>query len=92
MGEERYQDTRTASEGWQPVCGSKRRYSSLHGEYLLALDSDDRIKQNLVRKCVSSLEDSSADLVHFGYSSITESGARVNNHPDPEAEGDESCF
>lgn len=60
-----------------------------NGEYLLALDSDDRIKQDLVRKCVSSLEDSSADLVHFGYSSITESGAHVNNHPDPEAEGDE---
>ncbi|MGO5375156.1 glycosyltransferase family 2 protein [Bifidobacterium thermophilum] len=60
-----------------------------NGEYLLALDSDDRIKQDLVRKCVSSLEDSSVDLVHFGYSSITESGAHVNNHPDPEAEGDE---
>lgn len=55
-----------------------------NGKYLLIIDSDDRICRELVQKCVTRLEDSSADLVHFGYCTINEIGTHIKDYPDPD--------
>lgn len=60
-----------------------------NGEYLLVVDSDDRIKSNLIWRCVSCLEENQADLVHFGYSTVTENGTHMRSHPDPKVKDDE---
>ena len=55
-----------------------------NGEYLLVVDSDDRIRRDLVSACVSCLEGNGIDLVHFGYSTIAENGVHIRNYRDPE--------
>lgn len=63
--------------------------SLAQGEYLLIIDSDDRISRELVQRCVMQLEDNSADFVHFGYRTISATGDSVKKHPNPDADSHE---
>lgn len=55
-----------------------------HGDYLLVVDSDDRIDKDLIKRCMTRMERDSADLVHFGYRTIDEKGFPPKNYPDPD--------
>lgn len=53
------------------------------GEFILFIDPDDRIDENLISKCMSLLNNDSVSLVHYGYRLIDENGVLCGkNFPD----------
>lgn len=53
------------------------------GEFILFVDPDDRIDENLISKCMSLLNNDSVSLVHYGYRLIDENGVLCGkNFPD----------
>lgn len=53
------------------------------GEFILFIDPDDRIDENLISKCMSLLDNDSVSLVHYGYRLIDENGVLCGkNFPD----------
>lgn len=65
---------------------SAARNTGLHyaqGEFILFIDPDDRIDENLISKCMELLSDGSVSLVHYGYRLINENGVLCGkNFPD----------
>lgn len=54
-----------------------------HGDFILFVDPDDCIDENLISKCMTLLSNGSVSLVHFGYRLIDENGLlRGRNFPD----------
>lgn len=54
-----------------------------HGDFILFVDPDDCIDENLISKCMTLLCNGSVSLVHFGYRLIDENGLlRGRNFPD----------
>ena len=54
-----------------------------HGDFILFVDPDDCIDENLISKCMTLLSNGSVSLVHFGYRLIDENGLlRGKNFPD----------
>lgn len=49
-------------------------YQAATGEYLMYIDSDDAIKEDLVERCVKSIEDTLSDVVIYGYEKVSEAG------------------
>ena len=49
-------------------------YEVATGEYLMYIDSDDVIKNDIVEKCVCTMEKEQSDVVIFGYEKTSEDG------------------
>lgn len=64
-------------------------YEAATGEYLMYIDSDDKVKENIVSKCMEAMERDGSDIVIYGYEKVDESdnileictwGDKVFNH------------
>lgn len=51
------------------------------GDYILCVDSDDRIDSTLAAKCMGSLQEEAADMVFYGYNTIDSHGNFVKAMP-----------
>lgn len=49
-------------------------YEMATGEYIMYIDSDDVIKNDIAEKCVSAMEKKRSDVVIFGYEKMAEDG------------------
>lgn len=49
-------------------------YEMATGEYIMYIDSDDVIKNDIAEKCVSAMEKKRSDVVIFGYEKMSEDG------------------
>lgn len=49
-------------------------YEMATGEYIMYIDSDDVIKNDIAEKCVSAMEKKQSDVVIFGYEKMSEDG------------------
>ena len=49
-------------------------YQEASGKYLMYIDSDDSIKNDVVKRCVNAIEREQSDVVIFGYEKVSEDG------------------
>ena len=49
-------------------------YEVASGKYLMYIDSDDCVKDDVVKRCVDAIERETSDVVIFGYEKISEEG------------------